>query len=187
MHELLQEQPFADVSVSTISQRAGVARSGFYFYFESKYSVLAAILGEAAEELEELTRHFAPRESIESPTEFATRMIGSAALVYAHNDPVMAACNAARHQDAEVYSMVEQLFQGVYRAVFELVEAEMEAGTAKPISDNIPMLVRTLLSLSALMLTGDPFVVGDVQEREPRLELLIQMWVNAFWGGGVPE
>ena len=60
VRELLEETPFADLSVSTISDRAGVARSGFYFYFDSKYAVLAQILGEATEELEELTHYFAP-------------------------------------------------------------------------------------------------------------------------------
>ena len=53
---------FSELSVSTISLRAGVARSGFYFYFDSKYSVLAQILAEAAEELEERTQYFAPRQ-----------------------------------------------------------------------------------------------------------------------------
>ncbi|MDT7764169.1 MAG: hypothetical protein QOC63_3589, partial [Mycobacterium sp.] len=33
VRELLQGHSFADLSVSTISERAGVARSGFYFYF----------------------------------------------------------------------------------------------------------------------------------------------------------
>lgn len=42
--ELLEETPFAELSVRAISLRAGVARSGFYFYFDSKYSVLAQIL-----------------------------------------------------------------------------------------------------------------------------------------------
>ena len=40
VRELLEEKPFAELSVRTISNRAGVARSGFYFYFDSKYSVL---------------------------------------------------------------------------------------------------------------------------------------------------
>ncbi len=61
VRELLEEKkPFAELSVSTISDRAGVARSGFYFYFDSKYAVLAHIVGEAAHELEELTHSFAP-------------------------------------------------------------------------------------------------------------------------------
>ena len=44
VRELLGQQAFADLSVSAISERAGVARSGFYFYFDSKYDVLAVIL-----------------------------------------------------------------------------------------------------------------------------------------------
>src|ERR1041384_6584494 len=93
VRELLQERSFADLSVSAISDRAGVARSGFYFYFDSKYAVLAQILGDATQELEELTHFFAPRAADESATAFAKRMVGSAAAVYAHNDPVMRACN----------------------------------------------------------------------------------------------
>ena len=83
VRQLLQEGSFADLSVSTISERARIARSGFYFYFESKYDVLALILAEATHELEELTQYFAPRAPGETPTAFARRMVGSAATVFA--------------------------------------------------------------------------------------------------------
>ena len=73
VRELLQERSFADLSVSTISERAGIARSGFYFYFDSKYAVLATIIKDASELLDELTHHFAPRESGETPVAFAKR------------------------------------------------------------------------------------------------------------------
>src|SRR6476469_5672289 len=55
VRNLLEEQSFADLSVSTISERAGVARSGFYFYFDSKYAVLAVIVSDAREQLAALT------------------------------------------------------------------------------------------------------------------------------------
>ena len=106
VRELLQEVPFDDLSVSTISDRAGVARSGFYFYFDSKYAVLAQILAEAQQELEELTHHFAPREPDESPADFAKRMVGSAAVVFATNDPIMAACTIAQKTDAEIRDLM---------------------------------------------------------------------------------
>ena len=62
------EAPFDDLSVSTISDRAGVARSGFYFYFGSEYAVLAQIpRGRRSRNFEELTHHFAPREHDELP------------------------------------------------------------------------------------------------------------------------
>ena len=183
VRELLGEKPFADLSVSTISLRAGVARSGFYFYFDSKYSVLAQIVAEAAEELEELTQYFAPRQPGESPEQFAKRMVGSAAAVYAHNDPVMTACNEARHTDVEIRDILDRQFDVVLRQIVAIVDAEMAAGTASPISDDLPTLIRTLAGTTALMLTGDPVLVGRDGDRERRVRLLEQLWLHALWGG----
>ena len=183
VRELLQERPFAELSVSTISLRAGVARSGFYFYFDSKYSVLAQILAEAAEELEELTQYFAPRQPRESPEQFAKRMVGSAAAVYAHNDPVMAACNVARHTDIEIRDILDQQFEVLLRQIVGVVEAEMKAGTAHPITDDIPTLVRTLTGATALVLTGDPILAGRDGDVQRRVRVLEQLWLHALWGG----
>ncbi|HWF26801.1 MAG TPA: TetR/AcrR family transcriptional regulator [Mycobacterium sp.] len=184
VRELLQDRPFAELSVSTISLRAGVARSGFYFYFDSKYAVLAQILAEAVEELEELTHYFAPRQPGESPAQFAKRMVGSAASVYVHNDPVMVACNTARHTDIEIRDILEQQFEGVLRAIVAIVEAEMKAGTANPISDDIPTLVRTLAGTTALTLTGDPILAGRGGNVDRRVRVLEQLWLNSLWSGG---
>jgi len=187
VRELLQEKPFAELSVSTISLRAGVARSGFYFYFDSKYAVLAQILAEAVEELEELTQYFAPRQPGESPEQFAKRMVRSAAAVYAHNDPVMTACNAARHTDIEIRDILERQFEVVLGQIVDVVGAEMRAGTANPISDDIPTLVRTLAGTTALMLGGEPILVGGQGLPggvERRVRVLEQLWLNSLWGGG---
>ncbi|WP_431195938.1 TetR/AcrR family transcriptional regulator [Mycobacterium camsae] len=183
VRELLQEVPFAELSVSAISLRAGVARSGFYFYFDSKYSVLAQILADAAEELEELTQYFAPRQPGESPEQFAKRMVGSAAAVYADNDPVVNACNAARHTDVEIREILDRQFDVVFRQIVSVVDAEMKAGTARPISDDLPTLIRTLAGTTALTLTGDPLLVGRDSDLERRVAVLEQMWLNALWGG----
>nr|WP_236983925.1 MULTISPECIES: TetR/AcrR family transcriptional regulator [Mycobacterium] len=183
VRDLLQERPFAELSVSTISVRAGVARSGFYFYFDSKYSVLAQILAEAAEELDELTQYFAPRQPGESPEQFAKRMVGSAAAVYAQHDPVVQACNEARHTDLEIREILERQFQVVLGQIVNIVDAEVKAGTAQPISDDLPTLIRTLTGTTALMLTGDPLLVGRDSELPNRVRVLEQLWLNALWGG----
>jgi AcrR family transcriptional regulator len=183
VRELLQERPFSELSVSTISLRAGVARSGFYFYFDSKYSVLAQILAEAAEELEERTQYFAPRQPRESPEQFAKRMVGSAAMVYAHNDPVMNACHAARHSDIEIQEILERQFEVVLRQIVNVVDAEVKSGTAQPISEDLPTLIRTLAGTTALMLTGDPLLVGRDSNLDRRVRVLEQLWLHALWAG----
>jgi AcrR family transcriptional regulator len=185
VREFLEEKPFAELSVSTISDRAGVARSGFYFYFDSKYSVLAQILAEATHELEELTQYFAPRGPDESPAAFAKRMVGSAAAVYAHNDPVMSACNVARNTDAEIREILDQQVDTVIEQVIGVVEEEIKAGTAHPISDDIPALVRTLAATTALMLSGDVTFLGPDTDVQRGVRVLEQLWLNALWGGPV--
>ncbi|AKN18806.1 TetR family transcriptional regulator [Mycobacterium haemophilum DSM 44634] len=184
VRELLEEKPFAELSVSAISHRAGVTRSGFYFYFDSKYAVLAQILAEVVEELEELTQYFAPRQPGESPEQFVKRMVGSAAVVYARNDPVMTACNVARHNDIEIQDIFERQFEVVLGQLVAVVEAEMKAGTAHPICADIPTLIRTLVGTTALMLVGDSMLVGRDSDMERRMRVHEQMWLNAIWGGG---
>ena len=179
---LLEEQPFADLSVSAISDRAGVARSGFYFYFDTKYAVLAQIFAEATHELEELTHYFAPRGDDETPAAFAKRMVGSAAVVFAHNDPVMRACNAARSSDAEIRKIQDAQIATVVDQIVTIVRAEMEAGTAQPISDDVPALIQTLGATTVMMLSGDStfLVDGDV---ERGVRVLEQLWLTSLWGG----
>ncbi|MET0450614.1 MAG: TetR/AcrR family transcriptional regulator [Mycobacterium sp.] len=183
VRELLQEKPFSELSVSTISDRAGVARSGFYFYFDSKYSVLAQILAEATEELEVLTHYFAPRTPEESPAAFAKRMVGSAAAVYAHNDPVMSACNVARNTDAEIREILDAQMSSVVDQIVKIVEDEARAGTAHPISEDVPMLVRTLGATSVSTLSGDSAFAGPEPDMTRSVAVLEKLWLHALWGG----
>ena len=180
---LLQEKPFAELSVSTISDRAGVARSGFYFYFDSKYAVLAHILGEVSEELTEATGAFAPRGDDETPAQFARRMVGSAAAVYAHNDPVMSACNIARHTDAEIREILDRYNEAVIDQIVPIVEAEIANRTADPITSDVRGLVRVLTSATAMTLSGESLFIGPGGDVDRAVKVLEQLWLHALWGG----
>ena len=183
VRQLLQEKPFAELSVSMISDRAGVARSGFYFYFDSKYAVLAHILGEVADELDELTHDFAPRGDDETPAQFARRMVGSAAAVYAHNDPIMSACNTARGTDAEIREILDGFNDAVIDQIVPIVEAEIARGTADPISADVPALVRTLSATTALTLSGESLFLGPDRDLDRAVDVLEKLWLHALWGG----
>jgi AcrR family transcriptional regulator len=180
VRELLQERSFADLSVSTISERAGVARSGFYFYFDSKYAVLAVILADASELLDELTHHFAPREPGETPVAFAKRMVGSAAAVYANDDPVLSACAVARNTDAQIREMMDDFYDSVIDKLVALLEQDPDA---RPISDDLPALVRTLAATTTMTLTHDSTFVGRGEDLERAVEIVERLWLSAFWGG----
>jgi AcrR family transcriptional regulator len=179
VRELLQERSFADLSVSTISERAGVARSGFYFYFDSKYAVLATIIKDASELLDELTHHFAPRESGETPEAFAKRMVGSAAVVFANEDPVLTACTVARNTDAEIREIMDDFYDGVIDKLITLLEQDPDA---KPISDDLPALVRTLAAVTSMTLAHDSTFVGRGEDPARAVQIVEKLWLSAFWG-----
>jgi AcrR family transcriptional regulator len=179
VRDLLQERAFADLSVSTISERAGVARSGFYFYFDSKYAVLAVILADASELLDSLTHHFAPREPGETPAAFAKRMVGSAVVVYANDDPVMKACAAARNTDAQIREMMDDFYDGIIDKLITLLEQDADA---RPISDDLPALVRTLAAVTSFTLMQDSAFIGRGENPARAIDIVERLWLSAFWG-----
>src|SRR3954453_660680 len=179
VRELLEVKAFSALSVSMISERAGVARSGFYFYFDSKYSVLAVILADASELLDSLTHHFAPREPGETPAAFAKRMVGSAATVYANDDPVLKACAVARNTDAQIREMMDDFYDSVMDKIVALLEQDADA---RPISDDLPALVRTLAATTTMTLTHDSTFVGRGEDPERAVDIVERLWLSAFWG-----
>jgi hypothetical protein len=99
----------------------------------------------------------------------------------------MTACNAARHTDIEIREILEQQFEVVLGQIVDVVDAEIRAGTASPISDDIPALVRSLAGTTALTLGGEPILVGGQglqDDVERRVRVLEQLWLNSLWGGG---
>ena len=163
-----------------ISERAGVARSGFYFYFDSKYAVLAVVVADAMAELDKLTHDFAPREPGETPSEFAKRMVGSAAAVFSHNDPIMKACTLAQNTDAQIREIMNDFEDGVIDKIVGLIK--QDAG-ARPISDDLPALVRMLTATSALTFANDSAFVGRADDPARAVDVLERLWLNALWGG----
>lgn len=184
VRELLEQRAFADLSVSTISERAGVARSGFYFYFDSKYAVLAVIVAEAMEQLDALTHNFAPRGDDESPAAFAKRMVGSATAVFASNDPIMSACTVAQNTDAQIRELMNDFQDMVIDKIVGVVEQDVGA---RPISGDIPALVRTLTSTTAMTLAHDPAFIGRGEDPQRAVDVLERLWLNALWGGPARE
>ena len=181
VRDLLEVKAFSDLSVSMISERAGVARSGFYFYFDSKYAVLAVVVADAMAELDKLTHDFAPREAGETPAEFAKRMVGSAAAVFSHNDPIMKACTLAQNTDAQLRDMMNDFSDTVIDKIVGLIG--QDAG-ARPISDDLTALVRTLTATTALTLSNDSAFVGRNDDSSRAVEVVERLWMSALWGGG---
>jgi AcrR family transcriptional regulator len=184
--ELLSERRFEDLSVSAIASHAGITRSGFYFYFDSKHAVLATMMEGCLMELDELTHHFSARAPKETPEKFVKRMVGSVASVIVNNDSVMSICHAVRNTDEHIRAVMDNLTDPVIAAVQKLVVDEVAAGTAKPINDDLPALVRILWATTHFVLVGDSTFVRSIDDLPRATRAVEELWLQAFWDRRTP-
>jgi hypothetical protein len=138
------------------------------------------IVSDAMEQLAALTHNYAPRDAGETPAAFAKRMVGSAATVFATNDPIMSACTVAQNTDAQIRELMNDYEDAVIDQIVGLVE--QDAG-ARPISDDLPALVRTLVATTAMTLSHDSAFVGRGTDPARALDVVERLWLNALWGG----
>src|ERR1700730_2527340 len=107
-------------------------------------------------------------------------MVGSAAAVYANNDPVMSACAVARNTDAQIREMMDDFADGIIDKIVTLVEQDTDA---RPISKDLPALVRTLAATTTMTLTHDSSFIGRGEDPARAVEIVERLWLNALWGG----
>ena len=107
-------------------------------------------------------------------------MVGSAAAVFATNDPIMRACAVARNTDAQIREMMDDFADGIIDKIVGLVEQDADA---RPISDDLPALVRTLAATTTMTLSHDSAFVGRGQDPARAVEVVERLWLYGLWGG----
>jgi hypothetical protein len=100
--------------------------------------------------------------------------------VYANDDPVLTACAVARNTDAQIREMMDDFYDGIIDKLIALLEQDSEA---RPISDDLPALVRTLAATTTMTLTQDSAFVGRGGDPKRAIAALEKLWVAGIWGG----
>jgi AcrR family transcriptional regulator len=134
--ELFQTQGFNDTPVDAIIQKAGIAKGTFYYYFQSKEDVLAAIAHQLVLQIVERARHIAANPAL-SALEKARLMLRDQGQTVAATNPTMMKDlhlpeNRELHERINVETilefgpvMAEVVEQGVREGVFQ-VEKPLE-------------------------------------------------------------
>ena len=86
--------------------------------------------------------------------------------------------------EREIRDLLDQQVECVIQQIIGIVKDELRAGTARPITDDIPALVRTLAVTTAQTLSGDTAFLGADGDVQRGVRVLEALWLNALWGGG---
>jgi len=178
---LLSERSFSSVSVDDLAQGAGISRSAFYFYFDSRDAVLRTLADRVSEWVHGASEAWL-RRTDESPVEALRRAIRANLDVWREHGPVLRAVVDARGHDAVLSEFWTTHAEHVVASFAEQIERERAAGVALPGPPSAAELARLLL-LMAERANYDASRLPASRARDDRLvEGLTAIWVRAIYG-----
>lgn len=176
---LLRERPIAEISVADISARAGVVRSGFYFYFPTKGAAVAAVLGDVSDEMLSGAESFLADDADGVAAIRAAMWAGWHAWS-AHRDLVLGVLDA-RGTDPGVRGLWDDWAQRFVTTIGDELAGKRERGVALPGGDPYDLIVvltsaveRTFERLSRAGAESDQIAA--------LIETLVSVWSMAIYG-----
>ena len=174
---LLQEQTLEEVNVAEISRRAGVTRSAFYFYFESKAIAVLALmqdLYDAAAEANELL--------VKAEGDAAVRIRAAITLLFdtversPHTYRAVLEARASSNAVREMWDLGRADFAGV---IAGMIATERAAGRA-PDGPDPEVLGAVLLDLNDHAV--ERHALGSGPPRDRHIETLTHIWLRSIYG-----
>jgi AcrR family transcriptional regulator len=174
--ELLVDNTLDEINVADISRRAGVTRSGFYFYFENKAAAVGALLDDLYADAEGGTDLLVAAEG--DPESRIGKVIESlfdAVDRKPHAYRAMLAARATSSTVREVWDSGRAVFAG---QVAGMIREERRARRA-PAGADADALATVLLELNDRAL--EAYALGAEPPRAQRIEALTSIWLRSIY------
>jgi TetR/AcrR family transcriptional regulator, ethionamide resistance regulator len=179
---LLANTALQDLSVAQIIAEAGISRATFYFYFGSKFAVVAALVQQSIEEI-----YAAAQPTLRSdpgPARIAAlrQRIDNSADVWDTHRPVLGATVENWQVYPELGALWLEMIGGLTNAITAEIVHERALGNCPPGPD-----ARALAALLAwttercLYLLGKEYMVAP-KDRAACLDGLTQTWLHVMYG-----
>lgn len=175
--ELLKEQTLDEVNVAEISRRAGVTRSAFYFYFESKAAAVLALMSELYDDASDATDLLVKAEGEPEPRIRAviTRLFDSVDRT-PHTYRALLEARATSPGVRELWDAGRADFA---HDVAEMIDRERSAGHALAGPDS-EALAAVLLDLNDNAV--ERHALGGTADRDHHIDALTHLWITSIYG-----
>jgi AcrR family transcriptional regulator len=179
---LLRQEPLSELTVAQIIREARISRATFYFYFSSKYAVLAGLLARISDEIFQVIQPFVQRPESVDPQRALRESLTAAVELWRRHGPAL----RALHEHWNTTEQLRTLWVGVMQRFTEATAAELDrqcaAGLAQPSAD-ARLLSSTLLwsTVQCLYVAGlglDP----SLPDEDTALSGLLALWRASFYG-----
>ena len=180
VEHLLESRTIGELSVEDIAAEAGISRSGFYFYFESKYAALADALSDVADAIEGAADDFFGDTGREPRDYVNDALTGVATMWRKHADLLVAVVDAA-HSDSGARTLWDDWRQRFVDGIARTIEEERRAGRAHHNGVSTEDLARVLLAMNLGTLYDLARNRASDEEAERAVSALAWVWLSAVW------
>lgn len=174
LEQLIADEPrFTELTLERLVSAAGISRTSFYKYFDSKVDVLSSWLGELVELLEQAPQTWS---GTAAPTraELAEGM-RSVAGVYRPRLPLVTAVYETAASDAELRAQLAAALESMEDALRQHIARGQGEGWVNAAVDAAEM-ARWLLYLTE---NGLRHIIGPAPERG--VQELVEAWADTVW------
>lgn len=172
----LQDSSLDSITIADVARSAGVTRSAFYFYFESKATAVAALVEQLYDDAVAAAAHLTAAGPPAANIEATIRGLFEAWERHRH---VYVAMLDARATSTTVRELWENDRESFVPVVAALVDDERAAGRA-PAGPPARVLAATLLELNDRML--ERLARGTDQPREELVAAVVHIWLSSIYG-----
>jgi AcrR family transcriptional regulator len=175
--ELLREQTLEEINVAEISRRAGVTRSAFYFYFESKALAVMALMQDLYDDALDANELLVKAEGEPSDRiRAAITMLFDSVDTSPHTYRALLEARASSATVREMWDAGRADFAGV---IAGMIETERAAGRATEGPD-AGALASVLLDLNDHAL--ERHSLGSGPARDQHIDSLTFLWLRTLYG-----
>jgi AcrR family transcriptional regulator len=179
---LLTRQRFAEVAVADILAEAGVARGSFYFYFESRYAVLAELARRAVGGGHDAAQPWLDRNDTGDPRATLRQGVLEGAKVWHEHAAVLRAVVENWRDDPELGALWVELIETYTTAAVDRIEADRRAGLAPPPRVDTRQLASSLSWLAERLYYLAAIGVPPFDDRDKLVDVLAEIWTATVYG-----
>ena len=180
VERLLGERSIAELSVEDIAADAGISRSGFYFYFESKYAALGDALTDLAEAMVSASDDFFGGTD-QPPEDYVRDALDGVAKLWRDHVALMTAIVDASHSDAGARALWDDWRERFIDRIATRIEIERAEGRAID-GPAARELARTLLATNLGVFYDDGRRRVSEEDSQRTVATLAAVWLASIWG-----
>jgi AcrR family transcriptional regulator len=180
---LLEGGSLHELSVADIIDQAGVSRATFYFYFSSKYALIAGLLTQIMDDVYGVARPFLERADDESPYDALSNGISAAAALWKAHRPAMRAMSEHWPTDPELGELWLGIVDRFTDALAAEVDRQRKQGFAPPGPHSRELIATLLWTAERCFYVAGLGVDEGMRSEEQAAEVLIALWRGAIYGG----